>query len=62
MFAYQPTLNTLELKKDKCIDYVQREYVILNLSHFILLPYIKLSGYKTGIKFDTNPLAVEQNN
>ena len=40
-FVYQPTLDTLELKKDKGTDYVlignQMEYLILNLSHYILL-------------------------
>ena len=39
-FVYQPTLNTLELKKGT--DYVvgnQMEYIILNLSHYILLSY-----------------------
>ena len=44
MFFYQPTLDTLELKKDKGTDYVliiiKREYIILNLSHNILLPFI----------------------
>ena len=43
----------------------QREYIILNLSHYILTAFlhsIKLSGYKMGIKFDKDPLALEQNN
>ena len=35
----------------------QREYLILSLSHYILL-----SEYRIGIKFDKDPLAVEQNN
>ena len=38
-FVYQPTIDALELKKDKGIDYVlarnQREYLILNLSQFV---------------------------
>ena len=53
MFVYQPPLDTLELKKDKSTDYVlswnQREYLILNLSHDILLSW-------------KEPLAMEQNN
>ena len=44
MFVNQPTLDTLELKKDKGIDYVlswkQMECIILNLSHYMLFPYI----------------------
>ena len=41
----------------------QWKYLILNLSNYILLSYIaiKLSKYRTGIKFDKDPLAVEQN-
>ena len=68
-FAYQPTLvDTLEFKKEKVMIMFlvgnQREYIILNLSHYILLSYIakKLSGYKVGIKFDKDALAVERNN
>ena len=38
-FVYQPTIDALELKKGKGIDYVlarnQREYLILNLSQFV---------------------------
>ena len=42
----------------------QSEYKIVNISYYILLSYnsIKLSGYKMGIKFDKDPLGVEQNN
>ena len=43
-FVYQPTLNTLELKKTKVLIMFlvgyQMEYIILNLSHYILLSYI----------------------
>ena len=43
-FVCQPTLDDLELKKDKSAHYVLRwksnEYSILNLSHYILLLYI----------------------
>ena len=39
----------------------QREYLILNLSHYILpfLPSIKPSGYRIGIKFHKDVLSVE---
>ena len=36
----------------------QRKYLILNLSHYILLS----SKYKIGITLDKHPFAVEQNN
>ena len=40
----------------------QREHLILNLSHYVLLSdSIKLSEYRIGIKFDKDPLSVEQN-
>ena len=43
-FAYQPTLNTLELNKSKTMIILlvgnQRDYALLNLSHYILLSYI----------------------
>ena len=68
MFVYQPTLDTLELKKDKVTD-----YVISWISNWLyaserkplytaILNTIKLSGYRIGIKFDKDRLAVEQNN
>ena len=38
----------------------QREYIILNFDGYIHSK--KLSGYRIGITFDKNPLAVEQNN
>ena len=40
----------------------QRGYLILNLSHYNLLFYIKLSEYITEMKFDKDPLVVEENN
>ena len=47
MFVYQPTLDTLELKKDidtkvqiMLLVGSQVEHIILNLSHYILLSYI----------------------
>ena len=44
-FVYQPTLDTLELKKDKGTDYVltwksNGVYITLNLGHYILFSYI----------------------
>ena len=43
-FFYQPTLDTLELKKIKVrIMFLvgnEMEYIILNLSHYVLLSYI----------------------
>ena len=42
-FVYQPTLDTLELKKTKVLILFsgnQMEYIILNLIHYILLSYI----------------------
>ena len=44
-FVYQPTLDTLELKKDKGTDYVltwksNGAYITLNLDHYILFSYI----------------------
>ena len=39
----------------------QRGYVLLNL-YTAFLHSIKRSGYIIGIKFDKDPLAVEQNN
>ena len=44
MFIYQPTFDTLKLKKDKVLIMFlvgnQRKYILLNLSHYILLSYI----------------------
>ena len=68
MVVYQATLDRLELKKDKGIDYVliwKSNDVYTSKSkllHIAFLHSIKLSEYNTGIKFDENPLAVEQNN
>ena len=65
MFVYQPTLDMSELKKDKGTDYVlcwKSKWVHnskLKPLHTAFLHTIKLSGYKMGIKFDKDPLAVE---
>ena len=64
-FAYQPTLDTLELKEDKGTDYVLRwkSNEVYNSKfkplYTAFLHRIELSGYKTGIKFDKDPLAAE---
>ena len=66
--VYQPTLDTLKLTKDKCTDYVlswksKRVYNSkLKSLYTAFLHSIKLSRYRIRIKFDKNPLVVEQNN
>ena len=68
MFVYKPTLDTLELKKDKGTDYVlswKSEGVFtpkLKALYTAFLCSIKYSGYKLGKKIDKHPLAVEQCN
>ena len=68
MFVYQPVLDTLEFKKDKGTDYLLswKSKVVctskLNPLYTAFLHSIKLSGYRMGIKFDRELLAVEQNN
>ena len=66
--VYQLTLDTLELQKDKGPDYVlswKSKGVYdskLKPLYTAFLHSMKLSGYKMGIKFDKDPLDVEQNN
>ena len=67
-FVYQTTLDKLELKKDKGTDYVLSWKSNRVKSNFKLKPLytallhsINLSGYKMGIKFDKDPLAIKQN-
>ena len=69
IFFSQPTLDTLELKKDNGIDFVllvwnKRERIILKLKalYTSFLHSIKLSRYRMGIKLDRDLSAVEQNN
>ena len=64
----QPTLDALELKKGKGTDYVLN-WKLKGVFNSKLTPLyttflnsIKLSEYRIGIKFDKDPLAVEQNN
>ena len=67
-FLYEPTPATLELKKDKGTDCVfsWKSNGVYNSKlmplYTAFLHSTKLSGYKMGIKFDKDPLAVEQNN
>ena len=67
-FVYQPTLDTLELKKDKGTDYVLswKSKGVYNSKpkplYLAFLHSIKLSGYKIRIKSNKGPVAVEQNN
>ena len=67
-FVYQPTFDTLELKKDKGTDYVL-SWKSKGMFNFKLKPLyttflhsIKLSEYRIEMKFDKDPLAVKQNN
>ena len=66
--VYQPTLDILELKKDKGTDYVLRwkSKGVFNSKlkslYTAFLHKIKLSEYRIGIEFDKDPLTVEQNN
>ena len=66
MFVYQPTLDTLELKKEKGTDYFlswkSNGIYISKFKpfHNALLHRIKLFGYRMGIEFDKDSLAVEQ--
>ena len=66
MLVYQATLDTLEFKKDKDIDYVLTwkqkgaYYSKLKPWYSAFLHSIKLSGYKMGVKFCKDPLAVKQ--
>ena len=64
-FVYQPALDSLELKKVKGTDYVLswKSSGLFNYklepSYTVFLKSIKISEYRTGIKFDIDPLAVE---
>ena len=65
-FVYPPTLDTLDLSKDKGMDYIlswkPNGVYTSKPKPLLLLSYItKLSGYRIGIKFDKDPLAIEQN-
>ena len=66
-FIYLPTLDTLELKKEKCTNYVlswkSKEMYNSKLKplYTAFLHSIKLSEYRMEIKFDEDPLAVKNN-
>ena len=63
-FTYQPTLDTLELQKDKGTDYVLiwKSKVVhtskLKPLYTAFLHNIKLAGYRMVLKFDRDPLVV----
>ena len=67
-FFYQPTLDALELKKDKGSDYllswISNRVFNSKLKSLCttFLNNIKLPEYRIGIKFDKDSLALEQNN
>ena len=67
-FFYQPILDISELKKDKGTDYVLswKSKGVFNSKlkplYTAFLNSVKLSEYRIGIKFDKDPLTVEQNN
>ena len=64
-FVYEPTFDTLELKKDKVTDYVlswKSKRVFnskLKSLHTDFLHSIKRPEYRIGIKCDKDPLAIE---
>ena len=66
MFVYQPTLSMLQLQKGKGTHYIlnwksKGLYTsILFPKHSPFLHSVKFFGYEIGIKFDKDPLAVEQ--
>ena len=68
MFVYQPTLKTIESRKDKSTDYFvgwnSKEVYSSKrkLSYTAVLHSIKRSGYRMRIQFDSDILSVEQNN
>ena len=65
MFVYPSTLDCLELKEEKGTDYIftsklKRIYTSKHKPLYTaFLHSIKLYGYKMGIKFDKDLLAVE---
>ena len=67
-FVYQLTLDKLELKKDKGTDdvlsWISKGVFNSKLKalYTAFLHSVKLSEYRVEIKFDKDPLAIEQNN
>ena len=68
LFINQPASDTLELKKDKEIDYVlnYKSKVVCTFKlkplYTAFLHSIKFSRYRMGIKYGEDTLGVEQNN
>ena len=66
--VYQPTLRTLELKKDKGTDYVlswKSDEVYnseLKRLYAVFFHCMNLSGYRMGIGFYKDPLSAEEKN
>ena len=65
-FVYQPTLDALEVTKgtDYVISWKSKGVFNSKLKplYTVVFNSLKLSEYRFGIKFDKDPLAVEQNN
>ena len=68
LFVYQPTLDTLELKKDKGTYYILswKSNGVYNSKlkplYTAFVNSIKLSGYRMRIKFEKEPLVIENKN
>ena len=62
MFLYQPKFSALQLRKDKGIDYVLSWKPKVFFCYILFFIWHKTNRYKTGIKFDKDPLVVERNN
>ena len=65
-FVYQPGFDTLELKKDTDYFLSWKSKRVFNSKlkplYTTFLNSIRLSGYRTLIKFDKHALSVDQNN
>ena len=68
MFVYQPTFDTLDLKKDRDTDYLlswKSKGVYTSKFKPLYTAFfhsIKFSRHKVGIIFDKDPLVIDQNN
>ena len=64
MFLYQPTLDTLELKKGKDTDYIfswkSKGVYKLKPLYTAFLQSVKFSGYRIGTKFDKDTCRTKQ--
>ena len=67
MFVYQSTFSTLQLQKERAlikflVAHQKVCIILLIFSNILIFLYsIKFFGYKIEIKFDKDPLVVEQN-